>query len=221
MKKGLETRDMLLEESRNLFNRKGTDLTLATIAAELKVNRSMITNHFPKKQDLIYSLVNQYEEKLSVLRAHEQNQEDVSFRSQAAFLSKVLDVSFSYRGVISYVLVIPAGEEMLEASFAQTYKRNVKRTIDRIHALLDRGMLSSEILDPVSLKSFEIQYMTLVSTWFITYGLYYKEKDYKKMKPYVLMSMFNAYLPFLTEAGKQQMEELRQSLFEGEKSLLS
>jgi AcrR family transcriptional regulator len=212
MKKGHTTHEMLLDEIRDLFNQKGTDLTLSTIAAELKVNRSMITNHFPKKRDLIYSLVSQYEEKLSILRANRSNPDDVSFQSQAAFYSEILDLGFSYRGVIAYVLVTPAGEKLLDDPFKKTYEQNIMRIRDRIHVMIELDLVKDEILKPVSFKVFEIQYMTLASTWFISYGLYYDEEDYQNIKPYILISLFNTYLPYLTDKGKQQLVGLRQSL---------
>jgi hypothetical protein len=86
------------------------------------------------------------------------------------------------------------------------------RIRDRIHAMIELDLVKDEILKPVSLKVFEIQYMTLASTWFISYGLYYDELDYQNIKPYILIALFNTYLPYLTDKGKQQLAGLRQSL---------
>lgn len=212
MRKGLETRFRLLGDVIELFNKKGTDLTIGQIASELNVNRSTISNHFPKKEDLIFALANLYQEKLAMLIAKSREVKNVSFKTQALQFSEVMDLVFSYRGVISYMMVTPPTDKLVEDSIKNTYKQHTANLKGRIKIMIEMGLLVPSILEPIPFKLFEIQYMTIASTWFISFNLYQEEKDYKKIKPYVLISLFNSYYPHLTKKGKKEIDDLLENL---------
>jgi AcrR family transcriptional regulator len=212
IKKGQKTREKLLENSRKLFNKKGTDLTLATIAVELGLNRSVISNHFPKKKELIYALAEQYEEKLTNLRNNLPPNLDFSFQSQAILFSEIIDLVFDYRSIIAYAMITPSDNQLMDKRFKKRYKHNIERAKDRLKGMIEQGLVSEDILAKQSFKLFEVQFMTVSSTWFISYALYYEEKYFKEIKPYVILSIFNAYHPFLTSKGQKQLDELKESL---------
>src|SRR3954462_661116 len=64
-RKKAQTRDLIAETARRLFEERGFDaVTVAEVAREAEVAEKTVFNYFPAKEDLFYSRLEQFEEEL-------------------------------------------------------------------------------------------------------------------------------------------------------------
>ncbi|MGL6268322.1 MAG: TetR/AcrR family transcriptional regulator, partial [Chitinophagaceae bacterium] len=88
--KGVITRKYILDRSREIFNTKGINLTLDSIARELNITKGRITNHFPAKDNLFLAIVADYEDQFQLVLKKYQNQfESLELQSVIFILSKI------------------------------------------------------------------------------------------------------------------------------------
>jgi AcrR family transcriptional regulator len=206
MNKGLETRASIIEKSRELFNRLGWELTIAEISHEIGHGKSQITNHFPKKQDLLYAILEAFDKRLSeVISDSFSLNENYTFKSYFKALDGLLDVMFDYRGVIAYSLFAPKRNEVMLGYLRDRYARNLERLQSRLEVMINNGLLIPTLISKEHAKTFEIQYMNMLSTWFITFELYQGKENYLKLKPELIKAILSIFTPYLTELGKSEL----------------
>lgn len=207
--KGDLTRNKIIDDVNRLFNKNDKLLTLDELAGALEINRSRITNYFPKKEHLILAIFEQYQTKL--LEIIEQNQPDtehIDLPNLIGYYSRILDLSYEFRFTISYVFVYPPNDSELRDHITTTYAGNKERISSRLQSLVNSGMLDGKILEPANFEVFIFQHVNLLTTWMISYRIYDHQKSYEQMKPIYLQGIINSYYPFLTLKGKLECEEV-------------
>jgi AcrR family transcriptional regulator len=213
MNKGLETRISIVEESRKLFNRKGCDLTISQISREIGHGKSKLSNHFPKKSDLIFAILESYEKSLGqFIGAFSELDNRYTFQNHAALMNELFDLMFEYRGVIAYSLTAPKNDSAMMLAVRGRYASNQVRLRTRLEYMVESGLLVKEVLESHSLKTFEVQYMTSLTTWFITLELYYGEENYHLMKPEYIKAVLHTFSPYLTEKGRKELDATLSSI---------
>jgi AcrR family transcriptional regulator len=208
MNKGEKTRLQLIEEARELFNTRGTNLTITQISRELGHGKSKITNHFPRKSDLIAAILERYNKKVTqVILTYSTKEFAHSFHDLIVYYGTLLDLMFAHRGVIIDSLNSSVQEDDYKQAVYNTYKANVERLRMRVQSLIHSGLLDPVISEPRTFKIFEIQHMNFLSTWFITMDLYHWEEGFHKMKPLYIKTILTNYLPFVTHKGEADLRK--------------
>jgi AcrR family transcriptional regulator len=207
MNKGLETRMAILDASRDLFNRMGCELTIAQIATEIGHGKSKVSNHFPRKNELIFAILETYEEQLGqFINEFAELEDRYTFLNHARLLDKLMDLMFEYRGVIAYSLTAPKKDRAMMMAVRGRYATNRERLKSRLQKMVQRRILNPAILEAASFQRFEVQYMNLLTTWFITLELYYGSENYSDLKTDYIKSVLNSYSPHLTRQGKDELD---------------
>jgi AcrR family transcriptional regulator len=123
-RKKRRTRQLIADTARRLFAERGFDaVTVAEIAREAEIAQATVFNYFPTKEDLFYSRLEAFEERLLAAIRERQPGQSVL----AAFAAFLLD----QRGVLA--MDAPGGDESATAQI-----RTVTRIITESPALLAR-----------------------------------------------------------------------------------
>lgn len=201
--KGVQTRKNIIDQVNKLYNRTEKILTLDELAGELNLTRSRITNYFPRKEQLILAIYEEYSKKLDkLIKTYNPDNEKLNLKSLVDYYSKIMDLLFEYRFAISYLFVNPLNDEELARHLEETYEENKNRLFNRIKILVVSGLVDKELLEQKNFDAFSFQHTNLLTTWVISYRIYDNKAGFKNMKPVYLRGVLNCYLPFMTESGK-------------------
>ncbi|OZV69883.1 TetR/AcrR family transcriptional regulator [Winogradskyella aurantia] len=207
--KGELTKQNIVKAVNQLFNEKEMLPSWDDLASELKINRSRITNYFPKKELLILAIYLEFEENLKMLIEKQGYTEQIeNFSALKEYYSDIMDLLFDYRFAISYVLVNPNNDEDLNNHISTTYKNNKLRLYQRVEHLVNAGLVSKKLLDENQFKPFAFQHTNILTTWIISYRLYDRHLEFSEIKPIYLKGVLLCYFPFLSEKGKKEIGSL-------------
>lgn len=208
MKKGKRTEKWVISAVNDIYNAEGMNFTLDQLAAKLGVNRSTITNYFPRKDRLLLAILAEYERELKTLVEQVNPDESpTDFFKQVQFYRQALEQMYRYRFVISYMMINPPADSELMAQMRATYAANLDRLQQRIESFCQAGLLEPSILKPENFRIFRFQYMNLSTTWPITHRLYEADADFDRFKETYLRGVMACFEPFLTEKGARQLKE--------------
>jgi AcrR family transcriptional regulator len=214
--KGELTKREILNRVNDLYNEYGVLLTLSEIAAKTKLGRSRITNYYPKKENLIIGLLNQYEEELAILAKKYSSTDTISdLKEYTVYLSDIMDMMFQYRGVMSHVLVNPIPDCDISGQLHKNYKRNINRIKSRIETFVSNGLVSPILLEKENLEIYIFQFLCLTSTWMIMYNQLDAGKELSKVKPRYLRGVLFGIKPYLTKKGEANLAEAFEELDKG------
>lgn len=206
-KKGIRSRELIIEQVNQLYNEKGINITLDELANEIGLSKGHITNYFPKKELLLLGIFRQYETRLGqFINSWKPNTQSQTFRGILDFYSCVMDLNFEYRFAIIYISMNPLNDESLILHIRETYEGNRKRINQRLEFLIKSGLIENRILEPEVFDAFFFQFVNLSTTWMVNFELYDKHKGYQAMKPVYLRGIMNCYSPYLTAKGREEMD---------------
>jgi AcrR family transcriptional regulator len=209
LSKGQITRNNIVERARQIFNEKGLDITLDTIALEMGLTKGRITNHFPTKDSLFQAIMGYYEWQLGEFLKHfNWPTNGPNLQSQALLISGVMDIQYENRCGVTYISLITAEQTQLHEHIMQTYRRNVQGIRARLAIMVEKGLLKKEILKGKPNQVFIFQYVNLLTTWVTSAQHYYIDMGYGSFKPVFLEGVMQTYLPYLTEEGLKQYAQL-------------
>lgn len=205
--KGEQTRTKILERVNTFYNEQGVDHTIARIAEETGMGKSRMTNYFPKKEHLIFSLLVQYEKLLASLMSKHQYDKGISdFQQFIPLMSDIIDLMFKYRGVISYAMVNPGMDHEIFKHLKENYADNKDRIRNRLNNFIRHGLIRKDLLDPDTFEDYYFQYMCISSSWIISHNLLEAEKPLETVRPRYIRSIMCCMKPYLTEKGRANME---------------
>lgn len=208
MKKGKRTKKWVISAINDIYNAEGMNFTLDQLAAKLGVNRSTITNYFPRKDRLLLAILVEYERELKALiEKVNPDESPTDFFKQVHFYRQALEQMYRYRFVISYIIINPPADSDFVAQLRATYSANLHRLNKRIESFCRAGLLEPAILERENYRVFRFQYMNLSTTWPITHRLYEEGADFDSLKETYLRGVMACFKPFLTEKGARQLKE--------------
>jgi AcrR family transcriptional regulator len=211
--KGARTRNKIIEQVNMLFNEKEKLLTLDEIASEMKLTKSRITNHFPKKELLILGIFRQYEKELLQLpESHKPDGDSAGFKNLIGYYSTYMDLIYKYRFSISFLFVNPLKDEELTRHIRDTYEDNKKRIYARVQSLVQEGQVNEKVLKASAFDVFLFKYTTLMTTWIISLKIYNWDAGYKNIKPVYLKGIISCFEPYLTTKGRKDYEKAIESI---------
>ena len=208
LNKGQNTRQIIIDKARHIFNENGLNITLEMIAANMGLTKSRITNHFATKESLFLAILRDYENVLARVAGEIKLADAVEFSEIAGCLSVIMDVQYEYRCGMAYITLVTQSQHELHKHISENYERNVRNIFKRVEKMVSRGILKSDILIKYNFNTFVFQYTNLLTTWVINLILYDYEKGYAKMKPLYLYAALSCYKPYLTSKGEQEIATL-------------
>ncbi len=209
LSKGQITRNTILENARAIFNEKGLDITLDTIAQEMGLTKGRITNHFPTKESLFQAIMVAYEWQLGeYLRHFNWTEREVNLHSTAVYTSGVMDIQYENRCAIGYLAMVTREKKEVFDYIQDSYKHRVASIRNRLAGMVKAGLLIPAVLQQRSFAVFQFQYTNLLTHWVVSVQHYGGEMGYPTLKPVYLQGVLQCYYPYLTSAGLDQYEKL-------------
>lgn len=207
LSKGQLSRKKIISEAREVFNRKGSQITIQELALELGEGVSYITNHYRTKDHLIVAIAGEYEEKYYELL--QKIAVDLSTLEKVArFVSAVMDLQYDYRCAILAVVASSSSQKVMFKQIQESYNKNVANFSAFIQLMVSNKMVGEVLLQKEELSVFRFQYVNLHTTWVVSLELYDHPAGYRKMKPLYLRGIINCFLPYLTPNGMKQYKAL-------------
>ncbi len=211
--KGASTKNKILKRVNGLFNEREQLLTLDEIARELSMNKSRITNHFPKKELLILGIYQEYEKRLmQLLSTNKPDGETVDFQELVHYYSDILDLFYEYRFAITYIFINPMRDEELIQYITETSRGNKVRIFHRLKFMVQSGLLKENVLIPGNYDVFIFKYTNLMTTWTISLNIYDRDFGYEQMKPVYLKGILSCFENYLTEKGREEYDKAIDSI---------
>jgi AcrR family transcriptional regulator len=207
-KKGVEMRQHIIREARRVFNKEGLSLTLDQLAAKLNLTKGRITNYFPTKDKLFVALSQDYDLRFQQLLASFEDEQKITFNRLSDVFSAIMDLQYEYRSAIVFVATTSSSQKDIHEQITHSYKTNSKGVKQTVHALVEAGLITPELLEPENFEVFSFQHVNLFTTWVISLEIYHSNSSYKKMKPVYLKGILGCYYPYLTKKGLVQFQHI-------------
>jgi len=204
--KGNQSREEIIEKSRDLFNEYGIHLTLAKMAELMGTTLGRITHHFRNKDMLFIAIAQDYEKKLQELRANRPSG-PVTLDTFIQASSKVMDLQYDYRCAMRYVVASLQHRKEMQSHILDSYGNNLVVIKTTIQHYVDSGTLQTRILEHAVYEVFQFQLTNLFTNWVINFELYNNDKPFSEMKPVYLKGIISIFLPYLTENGRKELNE--------------
>lgn len=204
--KGEQSREEIINNSRQIFNEYGIQITLARLADLLDTTLGRLTHHFRNKDLLFIAIAQDYEGKLLELRKKRQNNQ-VSINTFINAASEVMDLQFEYRCAMRYIVSSLKNRDEMKIHLQETYANNRENIRQTVEAHIQAGSLQSRILNDDFYEVFLFQLTNLFTNWVVNLELYDADKTYTEVKPTYLKGIVSIFLPFLTDKGKQELEQ--------------
>ena len=204
--KGKQSREEIINASRQIFNEEGINLTLVKLAKKMNMTLGRLTHHFKNKDLLFIGIAQDYEDKLRALRQRRQSNQ-ISFNTFITGVSQVMDLEFEYRCAIRYVVSSLRNRDEMKSHILKTYVNNRDDIRKTFEALVQVDSLQSTILRNDVYEVFLFQLTNMLTNWVINLELYDVDKTYADVKPVYLKGIISIFLPFLTDKGKRELEQ--------------
>jgi AcrR family transcriptional regulator len=204
--KGNQSREEIIEKSRDLFNEYGIHLTLAKMAELMGTTLGRVTHHFRNKDMLFIAIAQDYEKKLLELRVSRPSLSG-AFDTFIQAASRVMDLQYEYRCAMRYVVASLQHRKEMQSHILDSYSNNLTVIKAMVQNYIDSGTLHTSILENGVFEVFQFQLTNLFTNWVINLELYNHDKTFEEMKPVYLKGIISIFLPYLTEKGRKELNE--------------
>lgn len=160
-KKGIETRNKILEASAALFAGKGYDgVSLYDISSAVGIKESSIYNHFKSKADILETLYGDFIHRTHELRPPESEIDKMLMVMQPEEIFKTVLYSFGSRAgsMLENTSMIINNEKFKSARAADIYFKYVIKEPSEYYERLINKMAEAGMIKPVDAKAFAEQY---------------------------------------------------------------
>lgn len=197
-----KTKDKILETSLLLFNEKGlTNVSLRSIADEMKISVGNLQYHFKKREDIINALYFQLVEKIDEVMV---NQEPSGNMLEVFFdISTTIFMSFfEFRFFLLDFNQIIREHAVIKKHYKELVIHRERQGLGFMNLLIDNGLMREEVL-PNEYKNLYLRIQILSDFWVSSANVQSKKISKSVMKEY-LNVINQTIFPYLTETGKAQ-----------------
>lgn len=211
-KSGVSTRDVILEKASQIINRTGVvDFRIEALATSLDLSPGNITYHFPKKEDIVNSIWDQYISNVTSITDQlltpllDIKQLFLFHRSSALKAVDKLGVTVYFFGDMGIL--------MQENELYMSHVKEARTLIYESYKTLTRnGYLQNIDSDLMKNLTFESQFMVL--RWWFNHAMNNTnniEEITALTDKYMVMALY-PLVPYLTDKGKRQFESILEVL---------
>jgi len=200
VKKGVRSRQWIVEQSVHVFNTFGIDITLNQLSDHLEISRGRISHFFATRDALFVAISEAYQANLNQIRNDflmekpQYNLSDIEI-----FFSRIMDNQYHYRCATLYTAGAGNSKNELNIHIIESY-RNHKAYIRRLaENFVKCQSLKEEILHDSNYSIFEFQFVNLFTSWVISKEIYYSDQPYSEVKPLFLKGLFRLFDPYLVK----------------------
>ena len=203
-KKGVKSKQWIVEQSVYVFNTYGLDITLNQLANHLNISRGRISHFFATRDSIFVAMGEAYQAKLADIRnefiAEHPN---YTFPDLFVLFGKIMDNQYVYRCTVMYSASSSNSRDEIIKHINETYRRSKLFLRALAEKLVTNKSLKQEILDESNYPVFEFQFINLFTSWVISKEIYYPEQTYPEMKPLFLEGLFRLFEPYLLDKSSK------------------
>lgn len=205
--KGINSREQLINLSREIFNNEGLNVTLNNIASSLNITLGKLTYHFATKDKLFLAIAEEYEMKLSEIRSRDRAK-TMDLSNLYHTTSLVMDLQYEYRCAMRYFASSSRKQLDLAAHTSKSFETRKTSIFNLLYAIVAKGELKITILEEEKFKVFLFTFTCLLTSWPVNLEIYDESDNYSKIKPVYLKGIFSTFIPYLTPKGEDTMHNL-------------
>jgi AcrR family transcriptional regulator len=159
----MKTRDRILAAALELFNQKyERKVTTNHIASHLKISPGNLYYHFKNKQEIIYELFLQYEERIDTSLAVP-TERKLTIEDKHNYLQNVFQGIWEFRFIHRDMEHLISGEDRLHARYRGLFRRCQKNTEAIYQSLSEANIITIEQRD---VEGLALNAWIVVTSWF-------------------------------------------------------
>lgn len=200
IKKGEKSQQWIVEQSVDVFNTNGIDVTLNKLASLLNVSRGRISHFFATRDSLFIAIGNEYQKKIeNVKNSFMAETPNFTLDDLKVLFGRIMDNQYSYRCAILYAAGTGQSKIGMNRHVNESYRADKQAIRQLIETLVQKNELKKDVLDDSNYFIFEFQFVNLFTSWVISKEIYYPEQSYLEMKPLFLEGLFRLFDPYLID----------------------
>lgn len=205
-------RENILETALQLFNEKGIDgVTTRDIAKKLKIGLGNLTYYFPTKADIVFTLTQELGKTIDeALSNHKETGEN-------SLINHYYQVELIFKKHLEYRFIMHKRYGEIISSFPeiQKYVRDVLKTRfdswEQLHKqMIKEKLAKKQLADESNALSYILNVLALY--WHQEFLIYFPEVSDKQKVEKALAIYFQAYKPYLTRKGLDELNPLLKKL---------
>lgn len=200
-----KTREKILQKALLLFNEVGyVEVGVREIARKLKISPGNLSYHFSKKEDILFSLLNQFSEQNNKLY-DEYFLAPPSNARFLTFMNRIFDYQYKFRGVYignQFVQAEIKNEDRFNyASIAVRRAASFKKIFENLHSAGQISVTAEDI-------SFLVSHITLFGRFWISEAtLFNKSPDKEQIIKHYLSMLSKQLSLFATQEGTKSIDD--------------
>lgn len=210
-KNGISTRDSIIDRAREIINHTGVvDFRIEALATSLALSPGNITYHFPKKEDIIFAIWEQYYQDIvfdttqMITPLLDIKQLFLYYRSMALRALKYIGVASYFHGDMGVLI------RESERNIAQL--ANIRQiTSSSYDILIKNGYMNPFPSDELRELAFESQF--IIIRWWANHAILRQSPDHisTMVDQYISLSI-HPLTPYLTPQGKDQLQSIQNAI---------
>lgn len=203
--KHMKLRDKILKYTLKLLNEEGlSNLKVERITDELDISKGNLNYYFPKKDDIIIALFQDYNQKLLDF-AEGIKVEDFSINSYRLAVVDLFGIIRKYRGLAFSSAANNYPKDLLSMMKERFEIRN--RLVESFWAALYERNLITHVPEKQELRLIIDRLYILSNYWILMYENHYKrEMSYRQAIQYFTKVYLQELRAFVTEEGRKELE---------------
>ena len=206
-KVGESTREVILKKANEIINRTGVvDFRIEALATALNLSPGNITYHFPKKDDIISAIWQNYLSEIEVMA--EEVVTPLLDIKQLFLLCRNLSVkTLSYVGVVVHYYG-DIGVLIRDNEFYNAQVQTARTSLFAVYNVLAINGLMRPIEDPI-LKELTLEAQLMPLRWWINHAMLKGDMDSaaSRLDNYMAVSIY-PLTPYLTPEGRSQFDSI-------------
>lgn len=205
-------REKILETALELFNNKGyANVGVREIARKLKISPGNLSYHFPKKEDILFGLLENFSSINNEYYAWFAEVETTNLNF-LLLMEKIFHNQFKHRGVYIGNQFV---QQELRDSVGYNYKQTANRRTQAFRKIFEELSQNKQLVLTANDVEFLVSYMTLFGRFWISEAfLLEKERDENEVVVYYLIMLAKQLSFFATTPGFKSIEQFKQKLQE-------
>lgn len=206
-KGGASTREMIVASASEIINRTGViDFRIEALAQSLALSPGNITYHFPKKEDIIAAIWQEY-----ITQLADNNTKLITplldIKQLFLYFRTIATKTVNYVGVATYYFGDMGAVQRNYDFFHNELSATRALMLESYDVLRSNGYMNP--IKDKGLKELTFQSQYVMLNWWLNHALtkYPREQIVDRMDRYIAMSLL-PLAPYLTPLGKQQLDSI-------------
>lgn len=201
----MTTREKILKEAINQFNEKGINqVGVREIARALNISPGNMSYHFPKKEDLLFALLQNYS---FTNRTYRQQylDGDITIQNLLGLFRKMFENQYQHRGIFSELVQVG---RLISEGTAYNYSEGQQERVNDFDRIISVLQKSGQLVDGERNRQYLLSFLTLFGRFWISEALLFKPNAKKsEVIEHYIDQLRHQLTLYATESGKQMLQK--------------